>query len=67
VLAVVVCGLYLSHNSSHFFSPSTYIREKDFVPKSEREMVEMLAAYETVFKKLLVAQLAAYEHVINQI
>jgi|HubBroStandDraft_4_1064222.scaffolds.fasta_scaffold4125342_1 hypothetical protein len=45
----------------------SYIREKDFVPKSEREMTEMLAAYEESFKKTLVVHLAAYEHIINGI
>jgi hypothetical protein len=44
-----------------------YIREKDFVPKSEREMIAMLAAYEESFKKLLVVHLAGYERVINGI
>jgi hypothetical protein len=51
--------------AKEFFN--TYIREKDFVPKSEREMIAMLAAYEESFKKLLVTHLTAYEHVINGI
>jgi|HubBroStandDraft_4_1064222.scaffolds.fasta_scaffold994523_1 hypothetical protein len=36
-------------------------------PTTDYEMIAMLEAYEESFKKLLAANLAAYEHIINSI